>query len=59
MPFQFWYALSSNNWDDDKRSAYAHRFCHNPLHAHHSSVTSIAHVQAAGLDRDLLLRHES
>ena len=52
------YALSSNNWDDDKRLAYAHRFCHNPRHPHHNSVTAIAHEQAGGLDRDLLLRHE-
>ena len=59
VPFQFMYALSSNNRDDDKRLAYAHRFCHNPRHAHHNSVTAIAHEQASGLDRDLLLRHES
>ena len=59
VPFQFMYALSSTFPDDDKRLAYAHRFCHNQSHAHHKSVTAIAHEQAAGLDRALLLRHES
>ena len=57
--FQFMYALSSNFDDDDKRSAYAHRFCAHASSKHHDSVTAGAHVQLAGLDRALLLRHES
>ena len=57
--FQFMCALSSNFDDDDKRSAYAHRFCSHASSKHHDSVTAGAHVQLAGLDRALLLRHES
>ena len=57
--FQFMYALSSNFEDDDKRLAYAHRFCAHAGSKHHDSVTAGAHEQLAGLDRALLLRHES
>ena len=57
--FQFMYALSSNFDDDDKRLAYAHRFCAHAGSKHHDSVTAGAHVQLPGLDRALLLRHES
>ena len=57
--FQFMYALSSNFDDDDKRLAYAHRFCAHAGSKHHDSVTADAHVQLPGLDRALLLRHES
>ena len=59
VPFQLMYALLSNNWDDDKRLAYAHRFCSCAFSNHHEPVTASAHEQAAGLDRALLLRHES
>ena len=55
---QFMYALSSNFDDEDKRLAYAYRFCPCPKSGPHNSVTPDAHVQAAGLDRALLLRHE-
>ena len=57
--FQFMCALSSNFNDDDKWSAYAHRFCSHASSKHYASVTAGAHVQLAGLDRVLLLRHES
>ena len=30
VPFQFMYAMSTTITDDDKRLAYAHRFCHDP-----------------------------
>ena len=53
------YAMSSNFGDDDKRLAYAHRFCSNTRHGHHNSVTASAHEQLPGLDRAILLRHES
>ena len=53
------YALSTGNTDDDRRLAYAHRFCHNPQHKHHNSVTASAHEQLPGLDRDMLMRHVS
>ena len=56
--FQIMYALSSNFADDDKRLAYAYRFCPCPKSGAHNSVTSGAHVQAAGLDRTLLLKNE-
>ena len=59
VPFQFMYAMSSNFADDDKRLAYAHRFCNKARHAHHNSVTASAHDQLPGLDRAMLLRHES
>ena len=59
VPFQFMYALSTANTDDDSRLAYAHRFCHNPRHKHHNSVTASAHEQLPGLDRDMLMRHVS
>ena len=59
VPVQFIYALSPNFGDDDKRLAYAHRFCSNTGAKHHDSVTAGAHVQLSGLDRALLLRHES
>ena len=57
--FQFMYALSSNFEDDDKRLAYAHRFCAHAGSKHHDSVTADAHVQLPGLDRALLLQHQS
>ena len=57
--FQFMYALSSSFDDDDKRLAHAHRFCAHSSSRHHDSVTADAHVQLPGLDRALLLRHES
>ena len=56
--FQFMCALSSNFADDDRRLAYAYRFCSCPNNAAHNPVTSDAHVQAAGLDRPLLVRNE-
>ena len=59
VPFQFMYALSTNNTDDDKRLAYAHRFCSNARHKHHNSVTASAHEQLPGLDRALLMQHVS
>ena len=52
------YAMSTTFTDDDKRLAYAHRFCDNPRHKHHNSVTASAHEQLPGLDRAMLLRHE-
>ena len=52
------YALSTTFGDDDKRLAHAHRFCCNPRHANHNSVTSSAHEQLPGLDRTMLMRHE-
>ena len=57
--FQFMYALSSRFDDDDKRLAHAHRFCAHASSRHHDSVTADAHVQLPGLDRALLLQHES
>ena len=51
------YAMSTTITDDDKRLAYAHRFCHDPQHKHHSSVTAGAHEQLPGLDRAMLERH--
>ena len=59
VSFQFMYALSTSFTDDDRRLASAHRFCNRHTHADHNSVTAVAHEQAAGLDRALLLRHES
>ena len=59
VPFQFMYALSTTFTDDDKRLAHAHRFCNNPRHQHHNSVTASAHEQLPGLDRAMLIRHES
>ena len=59
VPFQFMYALSSNFADDDKRLDYAHRFCSNTGSKHHDSATAGTHEQLPGLDRPLLLRHES
>ena len=53
------YAMCANFDDDDKRSAYVHRFCCHAGSKHHDSVTASAHVQLNGLDRALLLRHES
>ena len=53
------YAISSNFGDDDKRLAYAHCFCHDSNHKHHNSVTASAHEQLPGLDRAVLLRHQS
>ena len=58
VPFQFMYALSTTFSDDNRRLAYAHRFCSNPRHQHHNSVTASAHEQLSGLDRAMLLRHE-
>ena len=57
--FQFMYALSATWADDDKRLAYAHRFCACPKDRYHNSATASAHEQISGLDRALLLRHES
>ena len=59
MAAQFMCALSSNFDDEDKRLAYAYRFCPCPKSGPHHSVASATHVQAAGLDRALLHRHES
>ena len=58
VPFQFMYAMSSNFGDDDKR------LVRPPLlprlePQHHNSVTASAHEQLSGLDRAMLLRHES
>ena len=58
VPFQGMYALSTTFTDDDKRLAHAYRFCGNPRHQHHNSVTASAHVQMPGLDRAVMLRHE-
>ena len=55
--FQFMYAMSTNFVDDDTRLAYAYRFCPCPKSGAHNSVTSSAHVQAAGLDRNLLINN--
>ena len=59
VPFQFMYAMSTNNTDDDKRLAHAHRFCNNTSHKHHNSVTASAHEMLPGLDRAVLMRHSS
>ena len=53
------YALSSTFADDDKRLAYAYRFCPCATDGNNNSVTAAAHEQITGVDRALLLRHES
>ena len=59
VPFQFMYAMSTSFTDDDRRLVHAHRFCGQHTHADHNSVTAVAHEPVSGLDRALLLRHES
>ena len=49
--------MSTSFTDDDKRLAYAHRFCDRAHSTNHDSVTASAHVQLPGLDRAVLQRH--